>query len=76
MIKCNNCMEVFDNENNLSLIVEQSELIDGHWHTTDRFTYDSKMDLENTENIRYEIFKGCPYCLADEYLMDVENYKN
>ena len=75
MIKCNNCMEVCDNENNLSLIVEQAELIDDQWHTTDRFTYDSKMDLENTENIRYEIFKGCPYCLADEYLMDVENYK-
>lgn len=76
MIRCNNCMEVFDNENDLSIIVEQSELIDGDWHTTDRFKYDIEIDLKDTENIRYEIFKGCPYCFADEYLMDVENYKN
>ena len=76
MIRCNNCMEVFDNENDLSIIVEQSELIDEDWHTTDRFKYDIKMDLKDTENIRFEIFKGCPNCLADEYLMDVENYKN
>ena len=76
MIRCNNCMEVFDNENDLSIIVEQSELIDGDWHTMDRFKYDIEMDLKDTENIRFEIFKGCPYCLADEYLMDVENYKN
>ena len=76
MIRCNNCMELFENEEDLSLIVEQQEIYDGDWHTTERFIYEQEMDLENTETERYEVFKGCPFCLADEYLMDLEPYEN
>lgn len=75
MIRCNQCMETFETEKDLSLIVEQSEFYEGDWHTTDRFIYDSEMELRDTETERYEIFKGCPFCLADEYLMGLTSYK-
>lgn len=76
MIRCNNCMELFETEEDLSLIVEQEEFYDGNWHTTDRFKYDPEMELINTDTETYEIFKGCPLCCADEYLMDVTPYEN
>lgn len=76
MIRCNNCMETFENEEELSLIVEQKERIDGEWHTTDRFIYEANMELPDTENVQYEIFKGCPFCLGDDYLMDVMSCEN
>lgn len=76
MIRCNNCMATFEDENELILVVEQSEFYDGNWHTTDRFLYDTEMDLRNTETERYEIFKGCSFCLADEYLMDLSLYED
>ena len=38
-----------ENEEDLSLIVEKQEFYDGDWHTTDRYTYEPEMDLENTE---------------------------
>lgn len=75
MIRCNNCMETFETEEDLSLIVEKQEFYEGGWHTTDRFIYDPKMELKDTETERYEIFKGCPFCLADEYLMDLTSYE-
>ena len=76
MIRCNNCMETFESEEDLCLLVEQSEFYDGDWHTTDRFIYYPEMDLENTETVRYEIFKGCPFCLGDEYLMNIATGEN
>lgn len=75
MIRCNQCMETFETEEDLSLIVEQSEFYKGDWHTIDRFRYDPEMELRDTETERYEIFKGCPFCLADEYLMDLIPYE-
>lgn len=71
MIRCNNCMELFKSENDLEKIVEKSELIDGNWQTTDRFTYEPTMDLDNTDDTVYEVFNGCPYCNSDVYLMDL-----
>lgn len=71
MIRCNNCMELFKSENDLEKIVEKSELIDGSWQTTDRFTYEPTMDLDNTDDTVYEVFNGCPYCNSDAYLMDL-----
>lgn len=71
MIKCTNCERVFETERDLSLIVEKQELIDGEWHATDRFVYQGVVP-EDTETTRYEVFKGCPECLGDENLMDLD----
>ena len=75
MIRCNQCMETFETEEDLSLIVEKSEFYEGNWHTTDRFIYDPEIELRDTEIETYEIFKGCPFCLADEFLMDLTSYE-
>ena len=75
MIRCNNCMSTFENEEELSQIVEQREFYEGAWHTTDRFIYEPTMDLNETEDKQYEIFRGCPYCLGDEDLMDLVPYE-
>ena len=40
MIRCNQCMETFETEEDLSLIVEQSEFYKGDWHTIGRFRYE------------------------------------
>lgn len=74
-IRCCNCGTIFDTEDDLSDIVEISERDDaGVWHTTDRiFAGEADMDaLREGEgkNMRYEIFKGCPECMGDEYLTD------
>ena len=71
MIKCTNCERIFETERDLSLIVEKQELINGEWHATDRFVYQRPIP-KDTETIRYEAFKGCPECLSDEYLMDLD----
>lgn len=26
---------------------------------------------EDTKTVRYEVFKGCPNCMGDEYLMEI-----
>ena len=75
MIRCNQCMETFETEEDLSLIVEKSEFYEGNWHTTDRFIYDPEIELRDTEIETYEILKRCPFCLADEYLMDLTPYE-
>ena len=75
MIRCNQCMETFETEEDLSLIVEKSEFYEGNWHTIDRFIYDPEIELRDTEIETYEIFKGCPFCLADEFLMDLTPYE-
>ena len=72
MIKCTNCERLFENERDLSLIIERRELVDGEWHATDRFVYQGSVP-EDTETVRYEAFKGCPECLGDEYLMDLDD---
>lgn len=71
MIKCCNCERLFETERDLSLIVEKQELIDGEWHAIDRFVY-QRLIPKDTETVRYETFKGCPECLGDEYLMDLD----
>lgn len=72
MIKCCNCKEVFETENDLSDIVEKQELINGEWQTTDRFILQGFVP-EDTETVRYEVFKGCPNCMGDECLMTLSN---
>lgn len=69
MIKCTNCEEIFETENDLSTIVEKQELIDGEWRSTDRFILQGPIP-EDTETTRYEVFEGCPNCMGDEYLTD------
>lgn len=75
MIRCNNCMSLFKNDEELSRIVEQKEFYNEAWHVTDRFIYEPTMDLTETEDTEYEIFRGCPYCLGDKYLIDLEPYE-
>ena len=70
MIKCCNCEEIFETENDLSYIVEKAELIDGEWHSTDRFAMQGPVP-EDTKTVRYEVFKGCPNCMGDEYLIEI-----
>lgn len=70
MIKCCNCEEVFETENDLSYIVEKAELIDSEWHSTDRFILQGSVP-ENTKTVKYEVFRGCPNCMGDEYLMEI-----
>ena len=70
MIKCCNCEEVFETENDLSYIVEKAELINGKWHSTDRFILQAPVP-ENTKTVGYEVFRGCPNCMCDEYLMEI-----
>lgn len=70
MIKCCNCEEIFETENDLSYIVEKTELIDGECHSTDRFVLQGPVP-EDTKTVRYEVFKGCPNCMGDEYLMKI-----
>lgn len=72
MIKCCNCERLFEIERDLSLIIEKQELIDGEWHATDRFVCQGAIP-EDTKTVRYEVFKGCPECLSDEYLMTLDN---
>lgn len=45
-------------------------LIDGEWHSTDRFAMQGPVP-EDTKTVRYEVFKGCPNCMGDEYLMEI-----
>lgn len=70
MIKCCNCEEIFETENDLSYIVEKTELIDGEWHSIDRFVLQGAIP-EDTETVRYAVFKSCPNCMGDEYLMKI-----
>lgn len=59
MIRCNNCMKTFKNEDELTMFLEfpggvVSLLIPGHNPTTGS-----------------EVFRGCPYCKTDGYLMNI-----
>ena len=66
MIRCNNCMSTFENK---------EELRDGEWYITDVFMYEPTMDLRETEDVKYNFYRGCPYCLGDENLMDLVPYE-
>jgi hypothetical protein len=46
-VRCNNCMEVFEDDDYLKILEDDGEF-----------------------------FKGCPVCLTDEYLMDLEEDKD
>lgn len=73
VIKCCNCDTVFESEDDLSYIVEISELgDDGCWYATDReFLANVNINaIAENDNVRYEIFKGCPECMGDEYLSE------
>lgn len=70
MIKCCNCEEIFETEKDLSTIVEVQELVEGDWLTTDRFIAQGAIP-EDTKTVRYTVFKGCPNCMGDEYLMEI-----
>lgn len=75
MIKCCNCEKVFETENDLSYIVEKPNLSTANgtrptWHSTDRFAMQGPVP-EDTKTVRYEVFKGCPNCIGDEYLMEI-----
>ena len=70
MIKCCNCEKSFETENDLSYIVEKAELIGSEWHSTDRLILQGSVP-ENTKTVRYEVFRGCPNCMGDEYLMEI-----
>lgn len=75
MIRCNNCMSEYESKEELSQIVEKCELIDGEWYITDVFIYEPTMDLRETEDVKYNFYRGCSYCLGDENLMDLEPYE-
>lgn len=70
MIKCCNCEKVFETEDDLSTIVEVQELVEGDWLTTDRFIAQGPIP-EDTKTVRYAVFKGCPDCMGDEYLAEI-----
>lgn len=72
MIKCTNCGALFNNKNDLSLIVYQNEFYDNAWHTTDAFKYEANIELKESETLTYEIFRGCPYCNCDDFLVDLD----
>ena len=70
MLKCYNCGKVFETEEDLSTIVEVQELVEGDWLTTDRLVAQGVIP-EDTETVRYAVFKGCPDCMGDEYLAEI-----
>ena len=75
MIKCTNCEVLFNNKNDLSLIIYQNEFYDNAWHTTDAFKYEDSMKLKESKILKYEVFRGCPYCNCDDFLIDLNNTK-
>jgi len=64
MIRCNNCMKLFKDENELIDILETN--INGVMTHT---IYDG--DYKKLDDKIHTVFDGCPNCLTDEYLMDL-----
>ena len=72
MFQCTNCMETFQSEEELSLIVEVTERDEsGSWHTTDRYPLIMGEPPAVSDNLTFEVFRGCPYCLEDNYLKNI-----
>lgn len=63
MIRCNNCMKTFKNEEDLSkiLITEADDKEEGVLYHGQQFR----------EGEDQEVINGCPNCLTDAYLMDL-----
>ena len=58
MIKCCNCEEIFETEDDLSYIVEKTELIDGEWQSTDRFVLQGPVPEEVRQERTIKSKKG------------------
>lgn len=64
MIRCNNCGKVFKTEKDIPLLVE--------WES-------GETEVLNKDSWRKpggEAFRGCPCCMTDGYLMDMEDADN
>lgn len=64
MIRCNNCMKLFEDDEYLTDILETNvngkitnEIYDGNWEVLD--------------DDMHTVYAGCPECLTDAYLMDL-----
>lgn len=72
MLRCCNCETAFESEDSLGDICNEETLIDGEWETTDRWSLWSFDDLpKDDQTHRYYTFKGCPYCLTDDFLIKI-----
>lgn len=67
MIVCNNCGRKFRDDSDLAFCIT-TDNGDGT-KTTKLYTVGDYGDYDETKD---EIFRGCPNCLTDEALMDVE----
>lgn len=56
-VRCNMCDRVFDSEDNLPLLAK--------WPDGTVTLYSPLCDVE-------KVFHGCPNCMTDEYLMDLD----
>lgn len=75
MIRCNNCMAVFESDEDLTKVVIVKERDDdGEWSETHRYQLHCGNLLDETESLRIEIINGCPHCMDDAYLMDLTPY--
>ena len=77
MIRCNNCMSAFEFDEDLDLIIDiQVHNEAGEWLTYDKHLVEiGEAPPIETEDLRFETFRGCPYCLDDAYLMDLSPYE-
>ena len=60
MIRCNNCGKIFANDDDIPLLIG--------WEN-------GKVELYEVEKMYKsggEVFRGCPHCMTDGYLMDME----
>lgn len=64
MVKCNMCGKVFKTEEDIPLLIE--------WENGKvEQLIPGKMDRSGGE-----VFRGCPHCMTDGYLMDMEGSDN
>ena len=73
MLRCCNCETEFESEDSLTDIIEESTLINGDWVITDTFIMNPRTIIPEEDDFhRYERIKGCPYCLTDGFLIDLQ----
>lgn len=60
MIRCNNCGKLFANDDDIPLLVE--------WENGEV----KLLEVGKFTKPGGETFRGCPHCMTDEYLMDME----
>lgn len=68
MIRCNQCMKVFASEDDLEMLVEEW---DGN--VLLRVTPLPDVDLFAPDSFLYTVFRGCPVCMTDAALMDLDD---